>query len=171
MTKPEEKTLIELLRKLQPGFYPLEIFLQLARLVVLPIVEFVPLRLRDDGKVEVLLLTRESDDAIWPNQLHTPGTVIRPTDIDSQMYLPFKRIVEDELNGTEISSPHYVGNLFNKSKRGVEQAQIYWVEATAEPKTGQFYPVDELPPNLVDSQPKFIEQAAQSFLRLKQQNH
>jgi len=167
LNSDEQKQLVRLLNKLEPGFLPFEIFLGIARLVVLSIIEFVPLRLNPNGKVEVLLLPRGDDDPIWPNQLHVPGTVIRPTDTEGEMYLAFERILRDELQGTKVSDPHFVGSILHKSKRGTEQAQVFWVEVLESPRVGHFYKIDSLPENLMHSQLAFIKQAAENFQESK----
>lgn len=167
LSADEEKVLVELLGKLKPGFLPYEVFIQVARLVVLSIIEFVPFRLNAENEVEVLLLEREMDDAIWPGELHTPGTVVRPTDTEGKIYLAFERILKDELLGTQVSEPHYVGSSLNKSKRGMEQAQIFWVEVLGHPKIGKFYGVDNLPTEFMESQRKFVMQAQVSFMVAK----
>jgi hypothetical protein len=163
LTKTEIDQLAELLKKLEPGFLPFDVFMEIARLAVLSIIEFVPLRMNKNGEAEVLLLTRDADDPLWPNELHVPGTVIRPTDTEGKIYKAFERILQDELQGTGTSQPHYVGSNLHKSKRGMEQAQIYWVEVTDEPKIGEFYPVSQLPDNVMESQLNFIKLAAKSF--------
>ena len=162
MTKEETNKLVELLKQIEPGFLNFDVFIQIARLVVLSIIEFVPLRIKGD-KIEVLLLSRGGDDPIWPNELHVPGTVIRPTDNENKIYMAFNRIINEELKGTKLSEPYFVGSILHKSKRGAEHAQVYWVEVKEEPKVGKFYPVDELPTNLIESQIKFIKQASKSF--------
>lgn len=164
MTEAEIQKTVALLRKLKPGFLPFDIFVQVARLVALPIIEFVPLRLNAKGQAEVLLLDRE----LWPYGLHTPGTVVRATDTEGKMYLAFERIKE-ELQGTKISDPYYVGSNLHKSQRGTEQAQIFWVEVLGPPAIGEFHVVDELPARTMDSQVRFIRQAARSFLATKVQ--
>jgi hypothetical protein len=166
LTPSEQKTLVDLLKKLKPGFLPFEIFLQVARLVTTPVIEFVPLRLNDKGQVEVLLLDRE----LWPHGLHTPGTVIRATDNENNSYKAFHRILDDELKGTHVSNPHYVGSNLHKSQRGMEQAQVFWVEVLGEPKAGEFHAVDSLPEETMDSQLKFIKLAADSFKKAKSKN-
>lgn len=163
MNKTEEKQLVSLLSALKPGFLPYDVFVEIARLVVLSIIEFVPLRLNSRGEPEVLLLSRGDDDPIWPDALHTPGTVVRPTDTEGKIYLAFERILKDELKGTATSAPHYVGSNLHKSKRGMEQAQIYWVEVLGEPKIGQFYAADNLPANIMESQVAFIKHAVQNY--------
>lgn len=64
---------------------------------------------------------------------------------------------------TKISRPMYVGSIFHESKRGAEQAQLYWVEVEGEPMVGSFYPINNLPTDLMESQRLFIQQAAQHF--------
>ncbi len=167
ITKEDLEQLVEHLKKLEVGFLPYDVFVEIARLVVLSIIEFVPLRINDNGDIEVLLLSRGSDDPIWPNQLHTPGTVIRPTDHEGNIYVAFKRITEDELGGTGISIPHYVGSNLHKSTRGMEQAQVFWVEVLGKPKVGKFYSADNLPEEFMDSQENFVRQAVEVFSRVK----
>lgn len=162
LTEKELKRLTELLQQLEPGYLPFDVFVQIARLVVLPIIEFVPLRY-NRGQVEVLLLERSPDDPIWPSMLHTPGTVIRATDTDSKMYLAFQRVLTDELQETEVAGPQYVGSILHKSARGAEHAQVYWVEVIGPPKVGHFFPIKELPENLIQSQLKFIQEAAKHY--------
>lgn len=167
LSESEQQQLVNLLSRLEPGFLPYEIFIQIARLAVLSIIEFVPLRLNKDGAVEVLLLSRGEDDPIWPTALHTPGTVIRPTDTEGKMYRAFERITLEELAGTKVSNPHFVGSQLQKSERGTEQAQIFWVEVLGEPSVGQFYAVENLPDNLIQAQLKFIKLAATSFVKYR----
>ncbi|MDB5184918.1 MAG: hypothetical protein JWN38_726 [Candidatus Saccharibacteria bacterium] len=155
----------ELLARFEPGFLPYPVFEQIARLVALPILEFVPLRAHN-GVIEVLLIARPEDDAYWPGLLHTPGTVIRATDVhteDMQNWPAIDRILHDELQDTEVGAPRYVGSILHNSKRGAEQAQLYWVEVIGEPKVGNFYNVKALPDGLIDSQVAFIVEAARQF--------
>lgn len=156
----EDKTqqIADLLKVYKPGFLPYPIFEQIARLVALPILEFIPLRKTTAG-VEVLLIQRPENDPLWPGMLHTPGTVIRATDINKDHNTNWpaaERIVNDELKGTKIGHPHFAGSQLHTSKRGVEQAQIYWVEVEGEPRVGKFYGVNNLPETLIDSQISFI---------------
>ncbi len=166
MNTKDEKQLVELLRKLEPGFYPLEIFIEFARLNVLSIIEFVPLRMNGD-EVEVLLIKRSSDDVLFAGELHTPGTVIRPGDNEANSYLAFDRILKDELQGAAFSDPHYVGSILHKSRRGSEHAQVYWIEPKGETAIGEWYSVNHLPESFMHSQEKFVQQATASFLKQK----
>ena len=156
----------ELLKMLEPCFLPYPIFEQVARLIALPIIEFIPFKKTDEG-IKVLLLRRPENDPIWPNELHTPGTVIRATDIGigESIWRPFERILNDELLGTHVSKPHFVGSIMHQSRRGTEQAQIYWLEILDDPKIGELHSLDHLPKEFLESQRNFVFQAAESFKR------
>jgi hypothetical protein len=160
------EAIVKGLKKVHPGFLPYPLFTEVARIVALPILEVVPMRMHH-GKVEVLFLKRDAKDDVWPNALHTPGTVIRSTDIkDGAMDTAFRRIFDDELAGTKVSEPVFVCLDARVSLRGAEQAQVYWVEVLDEQKAGAFYSIDALP-NLVETQGKFIHAAATAFTEHK----
>jgi hypothetical protein len=167
MTPEEIQQTADLLSKLEPGFLPYPVFEQVARLVALPIIEVIPLRKSPDGQAEVLLIERPDDDPLFAGALHTPGTVIRATDVHKpgmHNWPAFERVIQEELKGTEVSPPQYVGSMFHASKRGAEQAQLYWVEVKSEPKVGRFYDVNNLPSELIESQRDFITLAVKDFL-------
>ncbi len=168
----EVKQVAELLAKLKPGFWPRPIFNEVTRIAAMPIVEIVPLRLRD-GKPEVLLMQREADDPVWPGELHTPGTVVRATDLQGSVgnfdHI-FARLLDGEMGGTQIAGkPYFVEMLLHDSGRGTEVSQIYWVEVVGEPAAGKFCPTDALPQTFVASQKDFLAAAVKSFVAFKQQ--
>lgn len=162
LSEGELNTLVELLKKVEPGFLPFDLFLQIARLTVLSIIELVPMKILDD-RLQVLLIPREDGDAIWPGMLHTPGTVLRPTDVQHGLQVAFERIRKDELGEIKITKPIFVQSLLHQSRRGVEQSQIFLTEVESEPKVGRFYDIDQLPENLVDSQRKFVRNVANYY--------
>ncbi len=155
---------VAILHKFPPGFLPFNLFLQIARLVMLPTYELVPLR-QTGGGVEVLLLKRMPDDPLWPGQLHIPGTVMRAT--DNSLEAAYNRIKQDELHNTSLSQAVYVKDELHKSKRGSEFAKIYWAKVEAEPKIGTFYQVNNLPSILIEGQAEFIQSAAEHFQKHK----
>ena len=168
MTKDEENELVRLLSKLEPGFLPFDIFVQIARLTVLSIIEFVPFRINEKGDIEVLLLYRGDNDPLFPGQLHTPGTVIRPGDNKSNQYKAFSRILDDELKGSSFGEPQYVGSILHESNRGPEHAQVYWIESKGDQVVGTWYRIDDLPNNFMESQQSFVTMAAKNFAEIKQ---
>ncbi len=168
----ETKQVATLLAKLQPGFLPYPIFEQIARIVALPIIEFIPLRFNHDKQVEVLLIRRTDTDPLFAGLMHTPGTVVRADDESKgevHAHTAFERLLNGELAGMAVSDPAYVGSIFHTSKRGVEQAQLFWVEVLEQnPAIGEFWPVDNLPDNLIDSQRNFIVRSAEHFIGVRQ---
>lgn len=163
MNISDQTDLAEQLKRLKPGFLPYDIFVQVARLSVLPIIELVPVRRGQDSSIEVLLLERPEDDRIWPGMVHSPGTVLRPTDAEVGLDAAFNRIITDELNGTKVSAPRFVDTYFHKSRRGAEFAQVYWAEVLEEPSVGKMYELSKLPENLIESQHVFIKDAAANY--------
>lgn len=166
LDKEIERT-VGFLRKLKPGKLPLPIFLELARLTVTPIVEIVPLRKTEEDTVEVLLIRREENDPNWPGMYHTPGTVVRASDKEGSYDDAIKRILKGELKGVETKQTIFVTNLLHRVKRGMESSLIYWVEVTGRASVGEFYNLDKLPDNIIDTQIGFIRMAAQDFLNNK----
>lgn len=165
LSPEEEKELVRLLARLQPGFQPFAVFREIARIVALPIVEVVPLRRGLHG-VEVLLIKKQEEP--FNGQWHTPGTVIRATDMNAAsdgIWQPFARIFQDELQGVTVGPPYFVGLVGHKSSRGAEQAQVYWVEIGGEPAVGTFFAADRLPQSLIKSQRNFIRVAVESYVR------
>lgn len=149
------------LSKLEPGYLPLPIFHEVTRLTTTPIIEIVPLRRRENS-IQILLLKRESDDPVWPNQLHIPGTVVRATDtLDSAL----ERILTKELSSTATSKPKFVKSILHHSGRGMESSQIYWVDVIGEATAGQFYDVKNLPKTIVASQMDFIPAAIDDYVK------
>ena len=164
-TNKEITEAARILSGLEPGFLPFPIFEQVARLSTLPIVEIVPLRQNARGEVEVLLLPRHAVDdlAIFKDNLHTPGVVVRPSDTSGSFEDAFRRILQDELQGLACSEPTYVTHILHNSGRGLEAAQIYWVEVLEEPIVGAFYTADELPASTMQSQFDFIPTAVAHY--------
>jgi hypothetical protein len=164
--KNEQKInqITSLLEEMSPGFYPGPIFQQFSRLTVNPIVEVVPVRKRQNSGVEILLLERDADDPIFPGQLHTPGTVVRPDDSSGSFDDALRRILDDELQGIKTTIPAFVRNIFHHSGRGMEASQIFWVELAEAPKGAHFYAADSLPERLMRSQLDFIPLAIEHYL-------
>jgi hypothetical protein len=165
LSDDETKLVASLLSKLEPGFLPFPIFHEVTRLTATPIIEVVPLRQNEVGKVEILLLQRPSDDPIWPSQLHVPGAVIRALD---SFESAFGRIISKELNDVEATKPKFVKNIIHHSGRGMESSQVYWIEVRGNPTDGHFYDITDLPETLVKSQLDFIPAAIDDYQKISQ---
>jgi hypothetical protein len=169
MEEPTESEIAEVVRilsRLEPGYLPLPLFLAIARLTATSVIEVVPLRVMN-GNVQVLLTKRPDDDPNWPGMLHTPGTVVRSSDTEGDYSSAFKRILEDELASVELDGqPQFVTSLLHKVKRGMEDANVYYVVVKGSPTAGEFYDVDTLPENVVDTQIDMIHLAASKLSSL-----
>ncbi len=162
-TNNQSQAAIDYLRDLQPGFLPRDIFAQITRLVVTPIIEVVPLRKVGDS-VEILLLKRPASDPNWANMLHTPGTVLRADDEKGGLASAFARILQDELKGVEtIGTPTFVGFEFHQVARGSELALIHWIEVKDNNGVGTFCNSETLPDGIVNTQRDFIAKAVAHF--------
>ena len=159
----EQAQLINLLKKVEPGFYPIELFWQFARLNTLGFIEFVPLRI-NNGDVEVLLIRRGGEDAFWPGKLHVPGCTIRPRDNKDDV---FERLLADELGYSEEAQPTYLTTEVRRSARGNELSLVFLVELKQVPKNGDFYSVDNLPDDIIKEYVGLIKLASDSLLKSK----
>ena len=164
ITQSEINTAVDILKKLEPGFLPFEIFHQVARLYVTPIIEIVLLRKNEKGEICTIVLQREEDDPVWPGKVHTPGTVLRATDAEGDFADAFSRIIKKELGNLEIEfGPEFVSYEFHQVGRGREIALVFFVVYSGEAKCGTEVKVDALPDNIVDTQLKFIKKAVDAF--------
>ncbi len=158
---------VSYLRNAQPGRQPLEIFIELARLVVLPTLEIIPLRKNPEtGKTEVLMTKRPATDPWWPNLWHNPGTVLLASDKLDDVHdysEPEKRVFEGELQGavTVVKGLFEIDVERRETNRGQEISVICWAEVSGEPTVGQYFALDALPTDLVEHQvPSFLAAAA-----------
>lgn len=174
----EEVVLVEgLLGRLAPGFLPLPVFNQVARLVTTPTVEIVPIRDGQEGGPEVFMTQRAADDPHWPGQWHVPGTVIRSTDTMDHRFTSginldkvFGRLHKSEMLGqlTLLGPERFVGTNFWGVERGVEFSPYFYVPVAAavpddELTVGRFFPGDELPDNTISHHAIFIPRAVEAY--------
>ena len=168
LSKQEIDHAVEALKKCKPGFLPREIFLEVARLTVTPIIEIVPLRKVSQG-IDVLLIERDKNDPTWPGMLHTPGTGLRSSDKEGSFKDAFDRILEGEIGLSEFNGvPNLAGYIFHQVKRGRELGLVFWVELTTSkvPKMGKYYPYSNLPNNIISTQIPHINLAVNNFLEV-----
>lgn len=161
MTDAEIQQLKSLLSKCLPGKLPEEIFISLARLSVLPAIEFVSLHAAESG-IEVLLLPRPKNDPIWPNMLHTPGTILRPTDKSFQD--AFDRLLKTEIGVIGSHELIYIGFSFGHGARGTGVGFEYIVKLDQLPQHGSYYQKTDLPNNFIAEQKGLINRAVKKFV-------
>lgn len=165
LTQQEQQTLIQLLSKVEPGFYPIELFWQFARLSTLATFEVVPLFETAKG-VSVVLYPRSKNDKHWPNKLHIPGCVVRPTDTEADT---LQRILHEEMAGATVSVPRFLTTQVRQTLRGHELAVIYISKITSVPDNAEAYPVDKLPASLLPAYPDIIKDAVKLYTSTRQQ--
>jgi ADP-ribose pyrophosphatase YjhB (NUDIX family) len=160
----EEISLVTaILARLQPGFLPKSIFLEVARLCTTPTIELVPLRSTGDD-VEVLLTQRPDDDPHWSNQWHVPGTVVRATDVGNDFNKLFQRLCDEELQAHPVATPQRVGQTFQKVTRGTELTNIFYIDLSdTQTPVGEWYPAHSLPDTIIETQRELIAQAVKAF--------
>jgi hypothetical protein len=154
----------QLLHQLQPGWMPWDIFKEVARITVTSVIELVPLHRGKTG-LEVLMTRRPVDDVFWPNQWHTPGTILRATDTGLTLASAFNRLFTEELQDTtRVGKPTFIDTLFCTNVRGTTLALVHWVELSANaPHVGQYFPITQLPNDRVQGQEILIEMAVKHF--------
>lgn len=148
------------LSTLDPGHLPFEIFTQVCRLTVTPVLEVVCLRRNKNG-TEVALLQRPKNDIHWPGMYHVPGTIITPDDAAKGFDGVLRRLCSDKLNLQCKIEPSFVSNELCLVKRGAELAVVYTVEIENEIEGGEFYDISALPSELIEGHEGFIRRAAQ----------
>ncbi|MGD8373324.1 MAG: hypothetical protein PVI21_00495 [Candidatus Woesebacteria bacterium] len=163
VTEQEIKTVEDVLLKFDPGYLPLPLFLQMTRLMVTVSIEMVPLKRGVDGRLMVLLTRREPDDKLWPDQWHNPGVLLRPTDSLGNYNDAFDRIFNQEIGVKDYTEPVFAGALFHKTKRGTEAPRIFWTELKSAPKNGQWFDVNNLPKDMIQSHVKVVELTVANF--------
>ncbi len=164
--KPTEKEISDaasVLSRLDPGFLPKEIFFETTRLTVTPIIEVVPVR-HSNNRTEVLLMVRPDDDPNWPGMLHTPGTVLRSTDVSHGFKGALNRIYDDELGFRPEKNPIQATVNFHTVTRGAELATVFYLDLGNDTTPrGHWFDAHNLPDSIVDTQIEFINSAVGAF--------
>lgn len=161
LTNNESKQLVELLKKLEPGFLPPEIFYAIVRLVVTPTYLVVPLY-EDNGVLKVQLLERESDDPHWAGQVALPGKIMVAS--DNSIEAIYNRLIESEIPSAKIKQgPIACGYVFEKIPRGKEVSLINYALLKEAPTEGKLYEVDNLPDNIIETEIKRVRMAVEHY--------
>ncbi len=169
LSKSEERQLINLLNKLNPGVLPRDIFFALIRLVVSATYLVVPIFEDKNGKIKVYLIKRETDDPHWPGLLHIPGKIIIPT--DTTIKDTYLRLLKTEVPELKIkNNPIFCGYVFDEIPRGKEISLINFVVLKEKPKSGFLYSADKLPKNTISTEVKRIKMAVKHYKLTKTKN-
>lgn len=149
----------DIFKQYDPGNLPIDLFNDISRLVVTPVIEIVPFRVNSSKEIEVLLLKKGSNDKWWPSMYHVPGTIISATDDIPHFKKAFQRLLKGKLMDLPVSSPLFINNVLSKTSRGVELALIYSVTFTDHPPIGEIFKIDTLPSQLIENHREFIQLA------------
>jgi len=164
MNQQEIQNLADTIDTLEVGLLPEPIFVAVARIAALTGVEFIPFRKNSKGGIEVLLIKRPDEDPIWSNMLHTPGTIIRPS--DTSLDSAFQRLFKQELLLDTPLTPSFVGVDIIRYNRGTTTALQYTLDYNEEPNVGKFYDVTNLPDTLITEQIPMINRALEHYKSL-----
>lgn len=175
MDEQEEESMqaaVAYLATLAPGRLPLPVFQQVARLVVLPTIEYMPMRRSPvSGAVEVLLTQRPPTDPWWPGLWHNPGTVLLASDAmeaDDEYGDAEERVFGEagELRGEveRLADAVMIRTERRATTRGHEISIIFGVLVSGEPTVGKFFAIDDLPDDIIPHQiPSIIQTARVLF--------
>lgn len=102
-----------------------------------------------DGRLHILLTPRS--DEYWKNVVHVPGSIARASDKPGQFEDALNRVQLGELKGLTYRRRPVFGSCgLVKTLRCKECYVVFIAYSDQEPAVGKFYPVDDLPPNLID---------------------
>ena len=158
----------------EPGLIPYELFVPMAKLMVMHTVEvgFVKPSGTDGRRAQVLLTQRPATDEFWANQWHIPGSIVRATDPvkHEHDYDAAVNRVRDEIGGgiQVISQPLEYDTVRRKGQRGSEVTVRLMADSAGDPVNGRFFDADQVlrnPPDggLIDSHAAAIEKLAATY--------
>lgn len=162
----------------RPDQLPYEIFLPVAKLMVMHTVEvgFVKPPEEDGESALVLLTQRPATDKFWPSQWHVPGSVVRATDPVKHEHdydAAFSRVL-DEVGGDiqVIRKPVEFDTVRRKGIRGSEVTVRLLAEVEGDPANGTFFDAADIirrPPEegLIGSHAAAIEKIAATYRSLR----
>lgn len=166
LDKDEEKELVTLLRKLEPGYFPLKIFWEFARLNKLTAMEIVPFIKSDyEEEDKVLLIKRGEEDLFWSGQYHTPGCIVRGTDtLDNARDRVYIEELASPMLSIDITFSHVNSYV---TPRGRNLGLVHFLELNEKPSVGEVFSLDSLPNNIVGYQVEMIFAAYKNYKRLR----
>jgi hypothetical protein len=140
------KEVLQALATINPcqGFSP-ELYNALARLVPSVAIEAVLLR-RHGGEIQVYMTRRSPNDTAYPNQVHSPGSILRAGELYEDV---LARLSEREFHAPIIHYD-YVGEIFMEEERGWFNNRVLLVQVPRKPIGGEWFSVDALPDDVVD---------------------
>ncbi len=163
LTKNEIAQTIKLLRKLTLGSIPYDIFVEICRLTVAPVIDIVPIVILDN-QPEVILIKRPQSDKCFSGLYHIPGSVLNPTDKKGSFETIFERIYKKDMKGIKpIVPPQFIDFNFYESNRGSEFSLLHWALFPKNITDFESFSFDDLPKDVIPHQIEFIRKAKERF--------
>lgn len=145
LTELEEKSLVDLLRRVQ---WPVksDIFKAIANKLVTTPIELAVL----DSDNRVLMFYRKDDEY---DGCHLPGTVLRDNE---NVLTAIKRLLQSEVVGGKVTPPISLGWVEitkgngsgqNPTRHEISLLHVCWLTDPYQGKGGEFFPIDQLPKN------------------------
>lgn len=131
-------------------------FFALEKIALIPAYEILVTKKTDRG-TEIFLVKRPANDPVWPNMWHFPGTVLRFHDSSEEI---FRRLAEELGINEWPAQPKLMDIVIQPNERG-RHPHIFWrleVSSDTQFSTGQFFPIDNLPPNTIEYEAQNIKQ-------------
>ena len=174
LTEAEERQMIELVDKMGSQ-WTARLYNKFASKFALTAIEIVFLKRDNRGDILVLLTRHPHGDSYYPDQWHSPGTMLRASDYQEEteknLGIPefdgfrktFERLEKSELGVRFMGRPRHIKSIFHFTPRGSETALIFLCELEGEPKSGKFFKVNELPHDLIEHHYRIISMAVEAF--------
>lgn len=109
----------DLLYSIEPGKLPKEVFNEVARVTVTPVIELIVIV---SGKI--LLTRRPLDDVYWPHKYAIPGMIIASGAFD----ILEQYVASLKASHGVVGDSSFCNNWLFSTKRGVELAIVYRIE-------------------------------------------
>ena len=147
----------DLLNLVRRGPLGKKLFTAIAQRVVVCPVELVAMRKSNEG-LEVYLTQRPVKAPTYAGLWHCPGSIQRHGETASRT---LERLAREEL-GVGILGARIIGCFDNLNHKpgGTARHSIYLVSFDRDPECGEWFSVDNLPPNIVDHHRDVIIPAA-----------
>ena len=147
----------------ESGKLPSDVFNQVARLTVTPVVELVAFFRDTDNATKVFLLRRDINDPLWGNMYHVPGSIVLASDAPGSFSDALHRIQTSKLDSVDLTEPRLVDIQLCKVARGTEVAIIYAAELKGRPSEDMLFDLQALPDGMIEGHSEFIAAAVKAL--------
>ncbi|MFA6522552.1 MAG: NUDIX domain-containing protein [Patescibacteria group bacterium] len=157
LLRPIASPIFSLLQKYQSTHHRLPewYFFALERTVPIPAFELLVTKKTNEGE-QIFLIKRPADDPTWPSLWHFPGTIQRYFDTFEDIE---KRWAEELGLRSLPQKPKLLTIRFDED-RGRHAHLLHHLEVSAETEfpTGSFFPVDDLPNDMITFEKRQLQE-------------